>query len=232
MTVIYVAVYITLFPIQVIIQVLFTGPFGLFTAWISVWQQANMISNYIFKTFIFPDIERITFDSILRREGRDDVVQIGRLRRIVRQPFIVKFGRLVASIGTCVFLPVKILRTLTLIAVGSIPIIGPVFAIILIAPTRGFKAHSRYFVLKGYDDRKIRSIYREKTAEYAGFGIVAIVLEGVPLFNILFSFTNIIGGALWAIDLEKTLINKLEARKVPKPIELKQVERVNLKQYK
>lgn len=35
------------------------------------------------------------------------------------------------------------------------------------------------------------------------FGVPAILLELVPIAGIFFSFTNTVGAALWAADLEK-----------------------------
>lgn len=35
------------------------------------------------------------------------------------------------------------------------------------------------------------------------FGIAAVLLELVPVASILFAFTNTVGAALWAADMEK-----------------------------
>ena len=35
------------------------------------------------------------------------------------------------------------------------------------------------------------------------FGVAAVLLELVPVASILFAFTNTVGAALWAADLEK-----------------------------
>ncbi len=35
------------------------------------------------------------------------------------------------------------------------------------------------------------------------FGVAAVLLELVPLASILFAFTNTVGAALWAADMEK-----------------------------
>jgi hypothetical protein len=43
----------------------------------------------------------------------------------------------------------------------------------------------------------------------ASFGVVAVLLELVPLASILFSFTNTVGAALWAADIEKGHVNEL-----------------------
>lgn len=39
------------------------------------------------------------------------------------------------------------------------------------------------------------------------FGIVTVLLELVPLASIFFAFTNTVGAALWAVDLEKGNVN-------------------------
>jgi hypothetical protein len=36
------------------------------------------------------------------------------------------------------------------------------------------------------------------------FGVAAFVLEMVPFANLIFAFTNTVGAALWAADLEKS----------------------------
>ena len=35
------------------------------------------------------------------------------------------------------------------------------------------------------------------------FGVAAVLLELVPVASILFSFTNTVGAALWAADIEQ-----------------------------
>ena len=35
------------------------------------------------------------------------------------------------------------------------------------------------------------------------FGVAAVLLELVPMVSILFAFTNTVGAALWAADMEK-----------------------------
>ena len=41
------------------------------------------------------------------------------------------------------------------------------------------------------------------------FGVVAVLLEIVPVASILFSFTNTVGAALWAADMEKGNVTSL-----------------------
>lgn len=37
----------------------------------------------------------------------------------------------------------------------------------------------------------------------SSFGVAAVLLELVPLASIIFAFTNTVGAALWAADMEK-----------------------------
>lgn len=38
---------------------------------------------------------------------------------------------------------------------------------------------------------------------HSSFGVAAVLLELVPVASILFAFTNTVGAALWAADMEK-----------------------------
>ena len=42
----------------------------------------------------------------------------------------------------------------------------------------------------------------------SSFGIAALIFEMVPVASILFSFTNTVGAALWAADMERGAINE------------------------
>lgn len=48
----------------------------------------------------------------------------------------------------------------------------------------------------------------ETPSAYVGrmssFGVVAVLLELIPFASILFAFTNTVGAALWAADLERS----------------------------
>jgi hypothetical protein len=38
---------------------------------------------------------------------------------------------------------------------------------------------------------------------YPSFGVAALVLEMIPMAGIFFAFTNTVGAALWAADMEE-----------------------------
>jgi len=77
-----------------------------------------------------------------------------------------------------------------------------VIFVLLQGRTRGNSVHTRYFQLKKWSQPQINEWLKENTAPYTAFGTVATLLELVPVASILFSFTNTVGAALWAADIE------------------------------
>lgn len=202
---IYVFTYILLFPAQAIVTVMLSGPAGLVAAWITVLQQASLISTILCSIFVLPQVQRVVFDAVLSREFQNDVVLLGKLRRVVKVPFLVRFGHLVYFLPALLILPWVILRGIALLGISSIPYIGPLIVAILQASTKGLQSHSRYFALKGFDRRQITAIYRENTGQYMGYGFVANLLDSIPILNLFFMFTNAIGSALWVVSIEEQI---------------------------
>lgn len=60
-----------------------------------------------------------------------------------------------------------------------------------------------YFERKGLSFLQQWKFVKTHLNDYLSFGAVAVLLDSIPVFNILFFYTNIIGSALWAIDMEK-----------------------------
>jgi len=83
-----------------------------------------------------------------------------------------------------------------------IPIIGTFTFILLQGRRAGPAAHARYFQLKGWSASQRDAFVETNKAAYTSFGLVATLLETVPVVNIFFTFTNQVGAALWAADLE------------------------------
>jgi hypothetical protein len=83
-----------------------------------------------------------------------------------------------------------------------VPIVGTVAFIILQARKFGPNSHTRYFQLKGWNKQQKEEYVEKKRAAYTGFGIPAVLLEMIPFVGIFFAFTNTVGAALWAADME------------------------------
>lgn len=61
--------------------------------------------------------------------------------------------------------------------------------------------HLHYDIeFRGFSVSESRRFAWRNRASYCNFGAVAVALELVPLFNLLFMWTNVVGAALWVAD--------------------------------
>lgn len=100
------------------------------------------------------------------------------------------------------FTPTAIIRYFMYLPLNFIPVVGTALFIILQGRRSGPAAHARYFQLKGMSSGQREQFVQERQAAYASFGVPATLLEMVPVVGIFFAFTNQVGAALWAADLE------------------------------
>lgn len=221
--IIYILTFIVFFPIASAFWVVMTGPLGLITAWWCVFRQASLTSTFVVTYFLMPEIQRIAFDSVLSRESADSVVLQGKLRRIAKVPFYIKCGKLFWVLPQILVLPYTLLKGLLMVLINYIPIFGWYIVTFIQAPSKALQAHARYFTLKGYDERQVLAIYKANTGAYLGYGLISNGLELIPILNIFFMFTNTLGAAVWAVEIEKEHkikgINTLKFLDLPKPQE-------------
>ncbi|EGW33869.1 uncharacterized protein SPAPADRAFT_148043 [Spathaspora passalidarum NRRL Y-27907] len=201
--VIYSCSFIVLFPIEAPIYTLLMGPFGIVAAWYSILSQAGALSLLIVNLFLMPHIQRVAYDAVLSREFADDVVLMAKIRRAGNVPLYIRVVRYVLMLPDLSSLPNTIAKAVAIFILNFIPVIGPVFTIVIQSGSRGLQGHQRYFQLKGYTRRQKDDIFRAHRAEYMGFGIAALILELIPVINLFLVFTNTIGAALWAVDIER-----------------------------
>ncbi len=101
------------------------------------------------------------------------------------------------------FTPQALVRYLMYLPLNFIPVIGTVLFVLLQGRKHGPSAHARYFQLKGMSGPQREKFVEERQAAYTSFGVPAVLLELVPIAGIFFAFTNAVGAALWAADLEQ-----------------------------
>jgi hypothetical protein len=63
--------------------------------------------------------------------------------------------------------------------------------------------HSRYFQLKSYTQGQKENFVKRNMPKYLAFGTIATLLQLIPGASILFMYTNTVGAALWAVELER-----------------------------
>jgi uncharacterized protein involved in cysteine biosynthesis len=100
------------------------------------------------------------------------------------------------------FSPQALLRYLIYLPLNMVPVVGTVLFLLLQARKYGPNAHARYFQLKGWNKAQKDEWLEKRRAEYTGFGLPAVLLEMIPFIGVFFAFTNAVGAALWAADIE------------------------------
>ncbi|KAG0205112.1 hypothetical protein BGX33_008112 [Mortierella sp. NVP41] len=97
----------------------------------------------------------------------------------------------------------RIALWLVTLPLNFVPVVGPVFFCYINAKAIVPDIHRRYFDMKQMTEDERKVWIRKRQGDYTAFAFVSQVLELVPVLGILFGFTNTIGAALWAVDLER-----------------------------
>lgn len=187
---------------QVALMFFTNGPLAPFTTILLILSESSTIVNMLSRNFIVQDALLDIFDGTLLARNEAGIVSngrelksggssISRLSKITRRPF-EKFT-LTALVRYFMYLPLNF-----------IPIVGPAVFVFIQGRNRGKAAHARYFSLKGWNQKQTEQFTSDHVGPYTAFGCVATLIELVPVASILFSFTNTVGAALWAADIEKS----------------------------
>ncbi|KAI5858160.1 hypothetical protein BZA05DRAFT_457104, partial [Tricharina praecox] len=172
-------------------------------AWIStialVLSESAAIITALSKSFLIDDALIDTFDLVLMSENQTSLVKNGRelkssgggLGKLLKRPF-AKFS------------PQAIIKYFLYLPLNFVPVVGTViFLLAQVGRAQGPTYHSRYFQLKSYTQSQKNTFIERNKPKYLGFGTVATLLQLVPGASILFLYTNTVGAALWAVELER-----------------------------
>ncbi|RAL63314.1 hypothetical protein DID88_004390 [Monilinia fructigena] len=187
---------------QLAILIFTDGPFAVVSAVLLTFSESSTIITMLSKNFIIADALIDTFDGVMVAKGQANVVQGG------REIKSGKFGDPMRNLGKVVkgygekYSFGGFVRYLMYLPLNLIPVVGTVIFVGLQGRQRGEGVHSRYFQLKGWSGAQKEAWLKEHSGAYTSFGTVATLLELVPIASILFSFTNTVGAALWAADIE------------------------------
>jgi len=184
---------------------LFSGPLAVFSAIFLTLSESATITHILSRGLFIDDAMVDTFDGTLLHRNQSELVAQGRqlhpsstagdamsrMGKVLKVPF-AKFN-ITAMLRYFLYLPLNF-----------IPIVGPVIYLFIQARKYGPNAHARYFQLKNMNKRQREEFAEQHAPAYTGFGIPAQLLEMIPFLGIFFSFTNTVGAALFAADLEKS----------------------------
>lgn len=138
---------------------------------------------------------------ILNPEADDPVKELGKpATSAVYSPFSLR-----QVIEFVVFLPLNF-----------IPVAGTPMFLVMTGYRAGPLHHWRYFKLLGFT-KKDRNVYISKRKlRYTWFGVVALVLQLLPVLSMLFLLTTATGSALWVAKLEEKRRSRYDVESEPR----------------
>ncbi|KAF5512911.1 Outer spore wall protein RRT8 [Colletotrichum aenigma] len=185
---------------QLAILVFVNGPLAVFTTVLLILNESSTIINFVSRSYLLQEALLDTFDGTLLSRDEDGIVKEGRQVRPGSDP-MQKLGKILKNPFER-FSPKALIRYLVYLPLNFIPIVGTGIFILLQARSRGHSVHGRYFQLKNWSASRRADWLKRHTGPYTAFGLVATALEMIPFVSIFFTFTNTVGAALWAADIE------------------------------
>lgn len=178
-----------------------SGPVAAISAALLTLSESSTITNLVARTFFIEEALVDTFDGTLLSKQCTNLVEDGR-QVSSGSDNIARLGKLVKK-PFAKFTPNALIRYLLYLPLNFIPVVGTFIFIILQGKRNGPAAHQRYFQLKEWNKGQRETHIEQNRGGYTAFGVVAFLLEMVPFANLVFAFTNTVGAALWAADMEK-----------------------------
>ncbi|KAJ6780867.1 hypothetical protein PWT90_01909 [Aphanocladium album] len=190
-----------LYPLKLAVLVFVNGPFAVVSTVLLVLSESSAIINTVARGWLLQDAILDTFDGTLVSRDATAIVSEGRELKAGRDP-MKRLGKVLRSPFEK-FSPKAMIRYLLYLPLNFVPIVGTVAFVFLQGRSRGRMVHERYFQLKKWSNSQRSSWVDTHVGAYTSFGLVATVLEMVPIINIFFTYTNTVGAALWAADIEQ-----------------------------
>lgn len=187
---------------QLAILIFTNGPLAAFSTILLTLSESSTIITLLSKNFLIADALLDTFDGVMVAKGQTKVVEGS--REIKSGKFgdpMRKLGKSFKGMGEKYSVK-GLVRYLMYLPLNFVPVVGTVVFVALQGRLRGDSVHSRYFQMKGWSNAQKEEWLKQHSGAYTAFGTVATLLELVPVASILFSFTNTVGAALWAADIE------------------------------
>ncbi|KAI7879130.1 hypothetical protein K492DRAFT_164102 [Lichtheimia hyalospora FSU 10163] len=158
----------------------------------------SAIFDVIFFAIMLPIFQDALFDATLKARGMsrmfDTRVQVGGMvlccRGVSSGLMLVWFLVLAQIFVWIITAPLHL-----------IPVVGTVIACYINGWPACWGQHIHYDLeFRGFSVSDSRRYAWKNRSSYCSFGVVAVALEIVPLFNLLFMWTNVVGAALWVAD--------------------------------
>ncbi|KAI9662544.1 MAG: hypothetical protein M1821_008711 [Bathelium mastoideum] len=199
---------------QVALLAVFHGTTG---AWINgtilVLGEASAIIALLFEAFFVDETQVDIFDSVLVEKQHEDLVRASRPVldfEVETDPL----RRLDKPIKPAVYGPFSLRQTIEFIAflpLNLIPWVGVPLFIFLVGRRAGPLLQWRYFQLREFDRKERNDFIKHYRTSYTMFGIIALILQLVPVMSMLFLLTTAAGSAILASNLERQRKHSVDA---------------------
>ncbi|ETW02325.1 hypothetical protein H310_05868 [Aphanomyces invadans] len=98
------------------------------------------------------------------------------------------------------------------IPLHCVPVVGTIaFVWLNGGHLAGWDPHQCYFDLKGYSVTQRKAIFTKHRDTYTSLATQSMWLQAIPFVGFVFTFTNTVGAALFAADLEDELITQSQS---------------------
>ncbi|EXJ55033.1 uncharacterized protein A1O5_12772 [Cladophialophora psammophila CBS 110553] len=197
---------------QAAVMAFTSGPVAAISAALLTLSESSTLINLLSRTFLIEEALVDTFDGTLLSQDCTNLVEEGRQIKAGGDN-IARLGKLLKR-PFAKFTPNAIIRYLIYLPLNFIPVVGTVIFIALQGKRAGPAAHTRYFQLKEWNKKQREMHIAEHRGGYTAFGVAAFLLEMIPFANLIFAFTNTVGAALWAADIEKNATTAPKVREL------------------
>ncbi|KAI0675845.1 hypothetical protein C8Q78DRAFT_1066503 [Trametes maxima] len=166
---------------------------------VSFFTYSLLILSFFGRALLLEPALSHVFDVTLIARGQGQLVKDGKLRTQSTSARGVQ-SALVKPLQA--FSKDGIVRYVLTLPLNMIPAAGTIFFLLYNGSKSGPGWHARYFQLKGFSKGQRATFIEKRAAEYTAFGAITLVFNFIPLIGLLFTFTNTVGAALWAAQLE------------------------------
>ncbi|KAJ7767260.1 hypothetical protein B0H16DRAFT_1661293 [Mycena metata] len=188
---------------QVAFLAIFQGHLAWFNAVFLVLGESAAIIALLFESFFVDETLVKIFDAVLVHEGFTELVS---RRRVIIADGADPVKQLGPNTKSAIYSPFSLRLTLEFVLFLPITFIplggGPLYCLVLGRRAGPFQ-HWRYFKLLGMSAKERDAFIKKRQWKYTWFGTVALLLQLIPVFAMLFLLTTAAGASLWAADLER-----------------------------
>ncbi|KAL8928610.1 MAG: hypothetical protein Q9208_001844 [Pyrenodesmia sp. 3 TL-2023] len=201
-------VFTTLFLWTYLPQVAFLAIFhGRHLAWINgaflVLGEGAAVTALLFEAFFVDETLVDVFDATLINEGCRDLVATSRVLNLEASDPVKELGKPTTAAIYSPFSLRQIIEFIVFLPLNFIPVAGTPMFLIMTGYRAGPLQHWRYFKLLGFTKKERNTYVANRKLRYTWFGVVALILQLVPVLSMLFLLTTATGSALWVARLEE-----------------------------